>query len=126
MMEELVSMVESRGLMHFHYYDTHGGKWTEIRPSTATFRVPFFAYTTNLVRMIVDQHLSFWLEAVGHCVRSGSLRSLHAPPSLDRTLTIALLDAVDGALCVCQVHFPFQYNALCSSLSTSRNNFINN
>ena len=102
MTAELVVLVESRGLTHLAYCDQHGGKWMEIRPSSATFRVPFYGYTTHLLRIIVDQHLTYWLEAVGHCVRSGSLRSVH-PPSLDRTTTIALLDSVNGGLCICQV-----------------------
>lgn len=102
MTAELVVLVESRGLTHLAYCDQHGGKWMEIRPSCATFRVPFYGYTTHLLRIIVDQNLTYWLEAVGHCVRSGSLRFSH-PPSLDRTTTIALLDSVNGGLCVCQV-----------------------
>lgn len=111
-MAELVALVEARGLTQFAYRDDRGGEWMEIRPSTATFRVPFYGYRTHLLRMIVDQHMSYWLEAVGHCVRSGSLRSVHSS-SLDPAVVIPLLDSLNGGLCVCQVmHCVIRLNSI--------------
>ena len=69
------SAVSLRGLTSFEYSDARGERWMEIRPRpSATFRVPFYGYQTHPLRLIVNQHLSYWLEAMGHCIRSGTFR----------------------------------------------------
>ena len=70
-------MVRSDGLESIEYADDRGDAWLEIRPpSSASFRVPFYGYRTHLIRLVVDGHLTYWLEVLGHCVRSGTFRSL--------------------------------------------------
>ena len=95
-------MASLQGLSSFEYPDDRGEGWMEIRPSpAATFRVPFYGYRTHLMRLIVNRHLSYWLEALGQCVRSGTFRSL-TRGGLDASMVQPVLDLLAGGANVCQ------------------------
>jgi len=97
----LLSMVRSCGLSCLEYADDRGDLWLEIKPpSFATFRVPSFGYRTHLMRLLVDRHLSYWFEVLGHCVRSGTFRSLTSG-GIDPSLVKPLLDSLNGGATVC-------------------------
>ena len=92
----LLSMVCSDGLGSIEYADDRGDAWLEIRPpSSAAFRVPFYGYRTHLIRLVVDGHLTYWLEVLGHCVRSGTFRSLTSG-GIDPNLVKPLFDLLNG------------------------------
>ena len=94
-------MIRSNGLASIEYADDRGDTWLEIRPpSSASFRVPFYGYRTHLIRLVVDGHLSFWLEVLGHCVRSGTFRSLTSG-GVDPNLVKPLFDLLNGGATVC-------------------------
>ena len=98
----LATMASVQGLSSFEYSDDRGEGWMEIRPPpTATFRVPFYGYRTHLMRLIVDRNLSYWLEALGQCVRSGTFRSL-TRGGLDVSMVQPVLDLLAGGATVCQ------------------------
>jgi len=95
-------MASVQGLSSFEYSDDRGEGWMEIRPPPmATFRVPFYGYRTHLMRLIVDRNLSYWLEALGQCVRSGTFRSL-TRGGLDVSMVQPVLDLLAGGATVCQ------------------------
>ena len=94
-------MVCSDGLGSIEYADDRGDAWLEIRPpSSAAFRVPFYGYRTHLIRLVVDGHLTYWLEVLGHCVRSGTFRSLTSG-GIDPNLVKPLFDLLNGGATVC-------------------------
>ena len=94
--------MNGNGLSTLEYSDDRGDLWLEIRPPPATsFRVPFYGYRTHLMRLIVDRHLSYWLEVLGHCVRSGTFRSLTSG-GIDPSLVKPLVDLLSGGALVCQ------------------------
>ena len=94
-------MVRSCGLSCLEYADDRGDIWLEIKPpSFATFRVPAFGYRTHLMRLLVDRHLNYWFEVLGHCVRSGTFRSLTSG-GIDPSLVKPLLDSLNGGATVC-------------------------
>lgn len=94
-------MVRSSGLSSLEYSDDRGDVWLEIRPpASAAFRVPFYGYRTHLIRLIIDRHLSYWLEVLGHCIRSGTFRSLTSG-GIDPSLVKPLLDLISGGATVC-------------------------
>lgn len=98
-----MSAVRSNSLSSFEYSDGRGEQWLEVRPPARNaFRVPFFGYRTHLVRLIIDRHLSYWLEVLGQCVRSGTLRSLTSG-GFDPELAQPLFDLLLGGAIVCQV-----------------------
>ena len=96
-------MAHSRGLGSFEYSDDRGNSWMEIRPPpAATVQIPFYGYRTHLMRLIVDQHLHFWLEALGQCIYSGSFVLLPFAGSLDVGVVHAVLDMLAGGVSLCQ------------------------
>lgn len=104
----LASAVSLRGLTSFEYSDAWGERWMEIRPRpSATFRVPFYGYQTHPLRLIVNQHLSYWLEAMGHCIRSGTFRrstinatAIH--PQFDVYTVQSVLHLLAGGANICK------------------------
>ena len=98
----LATMADSQGLVSFQYSDDRGGSWMEIRPPpTATIQVPFYGYRTHSMRLIVNCHLEYWLEALGQCVRWASFRSLPFAGSLDVSEVKAVLDLLAGGATLC-------------------------
>ena len=96
-------MAHSRGLGSFEYSDNRGNSWMEIRPPpAATVQIPFYGYRTHLMRLIVDQHLNFWLEALGQCFHSGSFVLLPFAGSLEIGVVHAVLDMLAGGVSLCQ------------------------
>lgn len=96
-------MARQRNLACFQYADDHGDAWLEIRPpATSAFRVPLYGYRTHLIRLLIDRQFSYWLEAIGHCVRNGSLRSAGSGNDPDSALADQLLDSLAGGVVVCQ------------------------
>ena len=93
-------MAHSRGLTSVTYYDDLGHEWLEIRRSTASFRVPGYGYASHLVRLIISEQLFFWLEAVGQCVKSGSLRLADAT-AICPSLVQPVLDNLSGSHDIC-------------------------
>ena len=93
-------MTQMRGLSGFEYSDDQGGCWMEIRPPpTETIKIPFHGYRTHLMRLIIDHHFNYWLEALGQCVRSGSFLS---SGNLDVKAVQAVLDLLAGGVTLCQ------------------------
>ena len=99
----LTAMAHSNGLSSFEYSDDRGEDWMEIRPPpAATIQVPFYGYRTHSMRLIVNCHLDYWLEALGQCVRSGSFQS-ETTGGLDISAAQAVLDLLaDGTSTLCQ------------------------
>ncbi|KAI9555083.1 hypothetical protein GHT06_017598 [Daphnia sinensis] len=97
----LLTMVRSYGLSCLEYADDRGDIWLEIKPpSFATFRVPSFGYRTHLMRLLVNHHLSFWFEVLGHCMRNGSFRSLTCG-GIDPEVVKPILNLLNGGVTVC-------------------------
>ena len=106
----LMAAVRFSGLSSFEYSDGRGNQWLEVRPpASSAFRVPFFGYRTHLIRLIIDRHLSYWLEVLGQCVRSGTLRSLTSG-GCDPQLTQPLFDLLLGGATVCHVSKTFFFS----------------
>lgn len=103
MFAQLTAVARQRGLAWMQYADDHGDVWLEIRPPAASaFRVPLYGYRTHLVRLLVDRQFTYWLEAIGHCVRSGTLRSATSGSEPDAGQVDQLLDLLAGGAVVCQ------------------------
>jgi hypothetical protein len=95
-------MAKSEGLSFFQYSDDRGESWMEIRPpSAAMIRVPFYGYRTHLLRLIVNSHLDYWLEALGQCVHSGSFLSLTSG-GVDVSEIKAVFNLLAGDATLCQ------------------------
>ena len=98
----LVTMVNSQGLGSFEYSDDRGESWMEIRPPpAATIQVPIYGYRTHLMRLIVNSHLDYWMEALGQCVNSGSFLSL-VDGGLDVSRVKTVLGLMAGGVSLCQ------------------------
>ena len=98
--DAIISMARFVGLQSSEYTDDRGGIWLEIRQS-AFFRVPFHGYRTHLIRLIVDQHFTYWLEVLGYCVRSGTFRA-PASGGIDPNLVKPVFDLLaNGNAIVC-------------------------
>jgi hypothetical protein len=98
----LVTMVNSQGLGSFEYSDDRGESWMEIRPPpAATIQVPIHGYRTHLMRLIVNSHLDYWMEALGQCVNSGSFLSL-VDGGLDVGRVKTVLGLMAGGVSLCQ------------------------
>jgi hypothetical protein len=98
----LVTMVNSQGLGSFEYSDDRGESWMEIRPPpAATIQVPIHGYRTHLMRLIVNSHLDYWMEALGQCINSGSFLSL-VDGSLDVGRVKTVLGLMAGGVSLCQ------------------------
>ena len=95
-------MAHSRGLGSFEYSDDRGDRWIEIRPPpAATVQIPFYGYRTHLMRLIVNCHLEYWMEALGQCVGSGSFLS-STSSNLDVSEIKAVFDMLAGGVALCQ------------------------
>ena len=68
-----IALSDNQGLFSLEWLGEDGSNWLEIRPSPSSHQL---VCRTQPVRLIVDRNSNYWLEALGRCVRSGTLRSL--------------------------------------------------
>ena len=98
-----------QGLSSAECSDDLGENWIEIRPPpAAVIQVPFYGYRLNtdpIMRLIVDRHLNYWMEALSQCIRSGTLHSLSSG-GLDLSVAQGIIDLLAGGAIICQGRLP--------------------